>query len=138
MALWSHCPYLSPFFPLTFSFCTGAHKLRFSKPSSATGSASRHLHFSSPWVAFHYEPPGCLFLISWPGTHAHCHIYLIHVHIWYYLQILFTLGIWLLCVQVLDPSSLHIIPSGIYSALACSLSRCNAFTFPVTPSDIGL
>jgi hypothetical protein len=26
----------------------------------------------------------------------------------------------------------------IYSALACSLSRCIAFTFPVTPSDIGL
>jgi hypothetical protein len=35
-------------------------------------------------------------------------------------------------------SSLRIIPSGIYSALACSLSRCIAFTFPVTPSDIGL
>jgi hypothetical protein len=33
---------------------------------------------------------------------------------------------------------IDIIPSGIYSALACSLSRCIAFTFPVTPSDIGL
>jgi hypothetical protein len=103
MALWSHCPYLSPFFPLTFSFCTGAHKLRFSKPSSTTGSASRHLHHGCPWATFHPEPPGHLFFCtSWPGTHAHCHISLIHVHIWYYLQILFTLGIWLFCVQVLD------------------------------------
>jgi hypothetical protein len=30
-------------------------------------------------------------------------------------------------------SSLHIIPSGIYSALACSLSRCIAFTFQSHP-----
>ena len=29
-------------------------------------------------------------------------------------------------------------PSGIYSTLACSISHCIAFTFPVTPSDIGL
>jgi hypothetical protein len=36
------------------------------------------------------------------------------------------------------PSSLHIIPSGIYSALACSLSRCIAFTFTVTPPNFGL
>ena len=35
-------------------------------------------------------------------------------------------------------SSRHTRPSGIYSALACSLSHCTAFTFPVTPSDIGL
>jgi hypothetical protein len=35
-------------------------------------------------------------------------------------------------------SSRHTSPSGIYSALACSLSRCTAFTFPVTPSDIDL
>ena len=29
-------------------------------------------------------------------------------------------------------------PSGIYSALACSISLCIALTFPVTPSDICL
>jgi hypothetical protein len=53
-------------------------------------------HFSSraPGVPF--------FFTSWPGTHAHCHIYLIHVHICYPLQILFTLGIRLFYVQVLD------------------------------------
>jgi hypothetical protein len=127
-----------PFFPLMFSFCTGAHKLHFSKPSSAMGSASRHLHFSSPWVAFHHEPLGRLFFISWSGTHAHSQNYQIHFHVFNYLQIFFTLGIWLLCVQVLAPSSLNIVPSGIYSALACSLSRCIAFTFLVIPSDIDL
>jgi hypothetical protein len=117
---------------------SGSPRRPFFEPSSTTGSTSLHLHHGYPWATFHPEPPGHLFFTSWPGTHAHCHIYLIHVHIWYYLQILFTLGIWLLCVQVLDPSSLNIIPSGIYSALACSLSHCNAFTFPVIPSDIDL
>jgi hypothetical protein len=53
-------------------------------------------HFSS-------RAPGApFFFISWPGTHVHCHIYLIHVHICYSLQILFTLGIRLFYVQVLD------------------------------------
>jgi hypothetical protein len=54
-----------------------------------------------PGPLFIPSPRGALFFISWPGTQAHCHIYIIHVHIWYYLQILFTLGIWLFCVQVL-------------------------------------
>jgi hypothetical protein len=66
------------------------------------GSTSRHLHHSSPWVAFYPEPPGRLFFfISWSGTHAHSHIYQIHAHIFDSLQMLFTLGIWLFCVQVL-------------------------------------
>jgi hypothetical protein len=73
----------------------------FLEPSSATGSTSRHLHHDCPWATFHPEPPGRPFFISWPGTQAHCHIDLIHVHICYSLQILFTLGIWLFCVQVL-------------------------------------
>jgi hypothetical protein len=81
---------------------SGSPRRPFFKPSSATGSASRHLHHGCPWATFHPEPPGRPFFISWPGTHAHCHIYLIHVHICYSLQILFTLGIWLFCVQVLD------------------------------------
>jgi hypothetical protein len=66
------------------------------------GSTSRHLHHDCPWVTFHPEPPDALFFISWSGTHAHCHIYLIHVHICFSLQILFTLGIQLFFVQVLD------------------------------------
>jgi hypothetical protein len=81
---------------------SGSPRRPFFEPSSATGSASRHLHHGCPWATFHPEPPGRPFFISWPGTHAHCHIYLIHVHICYSLQILFTLGIWLFCVQVLD------------------------------------
>jgi hypothetical protein len=116
---------------------SGSPRRPFFKPSSATGSASRHLHHGCPWATFHPEPPGHPFFISWPGTHAHCHIYLIHVHICSSLQILFTLGIWLFSVQVLG-HRLYIIPSGIYSALACSLSHCIAFTFPVTPPDFGL
>jgi hypothetical protein len=117
---------------------SGSPRCPFVKPSSATGSASRHLHHGCPWATFHPEPPGRPFFISWPGTHTHCHIYLIHVHICYSLQILFTLGIWLFCVQVLDQHLSTPFPSGIYSALACSLSRCIAFTFPVIPSDFDL
>jgi hypothetical protein len=55
-----------------------------------------------PGPLFIPSPRGALFFISWPGTHAHCHIYLIHVHICYPIQILFTLGIRLFFVQVLD------------------------------------
>jgi hypothetical protein len=43
-----------------------------------------------------------------------------------------------LCVGTWLSPSFHSIPSGIYSALACSLSHCIAFTFLVKPSDIGL
>jgi hypothetical protein len=84
-----------PFSPISFSFCTGARKLHFPnhfRPLTQSFSSGNHFHCS---LAVH-------FFISWPGTHAHCHIYLIHVHICYYLQILFTLGIWSFCVQVLD------------------------------------
>jgi hypothetical protein len=42
------------------------------------------------------------FFIPWSGTHAHIHTYQIHAHIFDSLQILFTLGIWFSCVQVLD------------------------------------
>jgi hypothetical protein len=70
------------------------------------------------------------FFVTRPGTHAHHHIYLIHVHICSPIQILFTLGIWLFYVQVLgqhlftpplqvyiqhwhvdSPTALHLHPS---------------------------
>ena len=54
-----------------------------------------------PGSLFILSPRGAFFT-SWSGTHAHCHIYLIHAHIFDSLQILFTLCIWLFCVQVLD------------------------------------
>ena len=86
----------------TSTYHSGSPRRPFFKPSSATGSASRHLRHSYPWVTFHPEPPGRLFFISWSGTHAHIHICQIQAHIFDSLQILFTLGIWLFCVQVLD------------------------------------
>jgi hypothetical protein len=91
--------YIYPFCP-TSTHHSGSSERPFFKPSLATGSSSRHLHFSSPGVAFHHEPPGCLFSTSWPGTHAHCHICQIQAHTFDTLQISFTFGIWLLCVQV--------------------------------------
>ena len=60
------------------------------------------LHHNSPWVAFHPAPPGRLFFIPRSTMHAHSHTYKIHAHIFNSLQILFTLGIWFSCVQVLD------------------------------------
>jgi hypothetical protein len=88
-------------FAKTSTHHSGSPRCPFFKPSSATGSASRHLQHSCPWVTFHPEPPGHLFSISWSGTHVHCHICPIHAHVFDSLQILFTLGIWLLCPQVL-------------------------------------
>jgi hypothetical protein len=90
-----------------------------------------------PGSLFILSPQGTLFL-SLSGTHAHSHIYQIHAHIFDSLQILFTLGILVFMCAGTCSSSINTTPSGIYSALACSLSRCIAFTFPVTPSDIGL
>jgi hypothetical protein len=55
-----------------------------------------------PGSLFILSPRGTFFFISWSGTHAHCHNYLIHAHIFDFLQILLTLGIWFFCVQVRD------------------------------------
>jgi hypothetical protein len=101
VAMWALQLYIGCF-AKTSTHHSGSPRRPFSEPSSATGSASRHLHHGCPWATFHPEPPGRSFLISWPGTHAHCHIYLMHVHICFSLQILFTLGIRLFYVQVLD------------------------------------
>jgi hypothetical protein len=83
-----------PFSPLSFSFCTGAHKLHFPnhfRPLTQSFSSGDCFHYS---LAVHL-------FISHSGTHAHSHICQIQAHIFDSLQILFTLGIWLLCVQVL-------------------------------------
>jgi hypothetical protein len=55
-----------------------------------------------PGPLFILSPRGAFFFIPWLGTHAHIHAYQIHTHIFDSLQILFTLGIWFSCVQVLD------------------------------------
>jgi hypothetical protein len=116
---------------------SGSPQRPFFKPSSATGSASRHLHHDYPWATFHPEPPGRPFFITWPGTHTHCHIYLIHVHICYPLQILFTLGIWLFYVQVLGQ---HLSTSllQVYIQHWHVVSPTVLHYIPVTPSDVGL
>jgi hypothetical protein len=91
-----------------------------------------------PGLLFILSPWGTLFFISWSGTRVHSHTYQIHDHIFDSLQILFTLGIWFSCVQVLGHHPSSTTPSGIYSVLACSLSHCIALSFPVTPSDVYL
>jgi hypothetical protein len=86
--------------PLTIhgSSPTGVHSF---DPSSATGSTSQHLHQDSPQASFHPEPLGRHFFIPRPGTHAHIQNYQINACMFDSLQILFTLGIWFSCVQVL-------------------------------------
>jgi hypothetical protein len=80
----------------------GAHNVHFSNRLQPRDQHPATYIMVVPGPLFIPGPQGALFFISWPGTHAHCHIYLIHVHICYPLQILFTLGIRLFSVQVLD------------------------------------
>jgi hypothetical protein len=84
--------------PLTIP---GAHGVHFSNRLQPRDQRPAAYIMAVPGPLFILSPRGALFFASWPGTHAHCHIYLIHAHIFDTLQILFTLGIWLLCVQVL-------------------------------------
>jgi hypothetical protein len=110
----------------------GAHDVHFSNRLQPRDQHPTTYIMAIPGPLFIPGPRGALFFTSWPGTHAHCHIYLIHVHICYPLQILFTLGIRLFYLQVLDQ---HLSTSllQVYSALACSLSHCIAFTFQSHP-----
>jgi hypothetical protein len=84
-----------PFSPFSFSFSTGAHKLHFPnhfRLLTQSFSSGNHFHCS---LAVHL-------FITHSGTHAHSHICQIQAHIFDPLQIVFTLGIWLFYVQVLD------------------------------------
>jgi hypothetical protein len=80
----------------------GAHDVHFSNRLQPRDQHPATYIMTVPGSLFIPSPRDALFFISWPGTHAHCHIYLIHVHICFFLQILFTLGIRLFFVQVLD------------------------------------
>ena len=90
-----------------YGFCqtsthhSGSPRHPFFEPSSATGSASHRLHHGCPWGTFHPGPPGPpFFFTSWPGMHAHFHIFAnTSSYLLITLQILVTLGIWWLCVQ---------------------------------------
>jgi hypothetical protein len=85
--------------PLTIP---GAHGVHFSNRLQPRDQHPATYITAVPGPLFILSPRGTFFFISWSGTHAHCHIYLIHAHIFDSLQILFTLGIWLFYVQVLD------------------------------------
>ena len=86
-------------------------KLPLTIPGAQGVHFSNHLHLRDqrlatfittvPGSLFILSPRGAFFFISWSGMHTHCHICQIHAHIFDSLQILFTLGIWLLCAQVL-------------------------------------
>jgi hypothetical protein len=98
--------------PLTIPGAQGVHFSNHLQPwdqhpATYITTVPRSLFILSPRGAF-------FFFISWSGTHAHCHISLIHAHIFDSLQMLFTLGIWLLCVQVLD-HHLSTLPLQVYT-----------------------
>jgi hypothetical protein len=121
---WQYAIYrgFCPKLPLTIP---GAHDVHF---SNRLQPRDQHAATDIRALPVSSRAPRALFFTSWPGTHAHCHIYLTHVCLCFSRQILFTLGVWLFHVQVLAPTSLHITPSGIFSALACRLSHYIAFT----------
>ena len=89
-------------FRQTSNHHSGSFGCLFIDLSSSTGSTSRHLHQDSPRTTFYPYPPGHHFFIPHPSTHAHVQNYQINARMFDSLQILFTLGIWLFCVQVLD------------------------------------
>jgi hypothetical protein len=90
----------SPFakLPLTIPGAQGVH---FSNRLQPRDQHPATYIIAVPGSLFIPSPRGAFFFISWSGTHAHIHIYQIHVHIFDSFQILLTLGIWLLCAQVL-------------------------------------
>jgi hypothetical protein len=97
-------PHTDPGHPRPGYGSTGAraHLSKPSGPSTNPGALRfQTIPGSACALCFHPGPPGRSFFTSWPGTHAHCHIYLIHVCLCYSRQILFTLGIWSFHVQVL-------------------------------------
>jgi hypothetical protein len=79
----------------------GAQGVRFSNRLQPRDQHPAAYITAVPGSPFVLGPRGALFSISWSGTHAHSHICQIQAHIFDSLQIVFTLGIWLLCVQVL-------------------------------------
>jgi hypothetical protein len=79
----------------------GAHDVHFSNRLQPRDQHPATYIMTILGPLFILGPPGRPFFITRPGTHAYYHIYLIHLHICCPLQILFTLGIWLICVQVL-------------------------------------
>jgi hypothetical protein len=127
--MWAPQLYIGVFakLPLTIP---GAHDVHFSNRLQPRDQHPATYIMTIHGPLFILGPRGAHFFITRPGTHAHHHIYLIHVHICSPIQILFTLGIWLFYVQVLgqrlltsplqvyfqhwhvdSPTALHLHPS---------------------------
>ena len=79
----------------------GAHDVHFSNRLQPRDQHPATYIMTVPGSLFIPSPRGTFFFISWSSTHTHCHICQIQAHIFDSLQIVFTLGIWLLCVKVL-------------------------------------
>jgi hypothetical protein len=101
VAMWALQLYIGLFskLPLTIP---GAHGVHFSIHLQPRDQHPVIYITAVPGPLFILSPRGTFFFIPWSGTHAHIHAYQIHAHIFDSLQILFTLGIWFSCVQVLD------------------------------------
>jgi hypothetical protein len=105
MALWTHRPYLSPFFPLS-SFGTGAHKLHFLnhvRPLTQTFPLGYHFPFSP----MEHLP------MTHSGTPAHVQNYQINACMFDSLQIFFTSGILFFMCAGTWSSYISATPSGI-------------------------
>jgi hypothetical protein len=87
---------------------------------------------------FSFEAPGAYFFhIMVRYARAWSHFSNTCSYLWFSSDIVHFGYLVVMCACTCS-SVIDIIPLGIYSALACSLSHCIAFMFPVTPSDIGL
>jgi hypothetical protein len=124
-----------------------AHGVHFSNRLQPRDQCPATYIMAVPGPLFILGPRGAFFSIPWSGTHAHCHIYLIHAHICYSLQILFTLGIWLFCVQVLGhhlfTSSLqgytqhwHVVSPAVLHLHSQSLPLILSFRIPISGSAV--
>jgi hypothetical protein len=103
-----------PFFAKTSRLNSGSFAHPFFDPHSSMGSEPCHLDQDNPWAIFHPQPSGSHFSIPRSGTPAHVQGYQINGYMFDYLQILFTSGIWLSCVQVLGHHTL-VQPLQVYN-----------------------
>jgi hypothetical protein len=128
--MWALQLYIRFFFCQTSTHHSRSPRRPFFEPSSATGSASRHLHQDYLWATFPPGPPGRPYAARYACALSHlsntCSYLLSYsdiVHFGYLVG---------LCAGPRS-ATLHVTPSGIYSALACSLSHGIAFTFQSHP-----
>jgi hypothetical protein len=102
--------------PLTIP---GAHDVHFSIHLQPRDQHPVIYIIAVPGPLFILSPRGTFFFLPWSGMHAPLHAYQIYAHIIESLQVLFTLDIWFLCVQVLDHHwhnpFRYLLSTGMYS-----------------------